>query len=389
MESVDDHRTIANWLLEPATRTYTVAVFLEQLAVKLCAAGVPLERAATSLRTRHPEVWVRNASWARGQSVQVNDRSHAMMSSPTYLDSPVAVVHESGRGFRRRLDSDIDPNFPLLRELRAAGHTDYLIEALPLADGVYSFIAWSTRANGGFGTAIDTLCALTPAIATVIESQSQRLALGSLMRAYLGASAAQRVMAGDVVRGAGQELRCAIMFCDLRGYTQLSENRAPRDVLSVLERYFDIVGSAIAHGQGDVIKFVGDAILAIFPEQSAGLSDACVRAVRCALQALVALREENRGRQRPIEVGFGIHAGAVFFGNVGTGDRLDFTVIGAPVNEAARLESMCRPLQVSLVLSDTVAEHVRHITTLESLGEHVLKGVHGARMLWTARPTEG
>lgn len=299
MESADDVHTIANWLLETATRACAVDVFLERLALRLCAAGVPLERVATSLRTRHPEVWVRNASWARGQKPRVRDRSHAMMSSPTYLNSPVAAVHTSGRGFRCRLDNDADPGYPLLRELRASGHTDYLIEALPLVDGVHSFIAWSTRAEGGFGPAIDTLRALTPAIATAIESQSQRLALDSLMRAYLGASAAERVLAGDVVRGAGSELQCAIMFCDLRGYTELSEHRAPSAVLSVLERYFDIVGSAIAYSQGDIIKFVGDAILAVFPVQSTGLGDACVRAVRCALQALSALREETAGESGP------------------------------------------------------------------------------------------
>ena len=383
MNPAEDERSVTDWLLAAATRACAVDVFLEQLAQRLCAAGVPLDRVATSLRTHHPEVWVRHVSWVSGQSVTVRDRPHALMSSPTYLSSPVAVVHQSGRGFRCRLDGDADLPYPFLRELRASGYTDYLIEALPLARGVHTFIAWSTRAEGGFGATIDTLRSLTPTIATVIEAHSQRLALHGLMRAYLGASAAERVLAGEVVRGAGSELQCAILFCDLRGYTSMSESRAPGAVLDVLERYFDVVGSAIADGRGDIIKFVGDAILAIFPAPAEVLEDASTRAVRSALHALAALEQENRGRDWPIEVGFGIHAGSVFFGNVGTGSRLDFTVIGAAVNQAARLESMCRPLRVPVVLSDVVAEHVRSIFPLLSLGEHQLQGVHGVRTLWT------
>lgn len=287
---------------------------------------------------------------------------------------------------RQRLDAARwTHDLTMMRALAAEGFVDCFIQPLPLRPDLTSYISWASATDGFTETHLDTLRALGPALAAALDAIATRRGLASLMRTYLGRVAGQRVLDGAVTRGAGFEAPCAVSFADLRGFTALTEGSPPTVVLETLDRFFDLVGTAIRDHGGDIVKFIGDAILAVYPVGDGALADAARRAVagaRAALDALDALEAHNAAHARAIRVGFGIHAGDVFFGNVGTADRLDFTLVGSTVNRAVRVESMCKPLGVPLVVSEAVAEALGRADFCD-LGLHTLVGVPDPQRLFT------
>jgi adenylate cyclase len=379
-------RTLS-WLLDPATRALGAAGVLTEFCQRLQEDGIPVERASTSIRTLHPEVWVKNVRWELGQPATVREQPHELMLSPAFTHSPVAYIYAGGNELRQRLTTPVvDTTYPLFRELRAAGFTDYVIVPLEIDRGVRSFLSLATRRETGFSEEnLEQIRQLFPAFGLVMSVFSSRHGLDSLLRTYLGDSAANRVLEGRVVRGAGVELPCALTFTDLRGFTSYTETHQPQEVLEALDHYFDVVGRAIADNNGDIIKFIGDAILAVYPGTKGNLADAATQAVQAAEQALVALMESDpvmADGMPKMRAGFGIHVGEVFFGNVGTGKRLDFTAIGRAVNFASRLEALCKPKGVSLIMSSEVAALLGR-DDLVSLGTVELKGIDGSPIVYT------
>ncbi len=243
---------------------------------------------------------------------------------------------------RRRLPA----NFAIVTELRADGYTDYVVYSVPFADGSFKALSLATRRPERFrGDELALFAAMIPAVAFNLEVQALRRTARTLLDTYVGQQSGGRVLEGQIQRGSGETIRAVIWLCDLRGFTNLSE-ALPRDALiDLLNCYFGPMCDAVTAAGGEVLKFIGDAMLAIFPvgEDPARV---CVTALDAAERAQAALAEENKRRGDAglprIEYGLALHIGDVMYGNIGSDTRLDFTVIGPAVNLTARIESMCR-----------------------------------------------
>lgn len=354
--------------------------------------GVPISRCNFTLLTRHPEIVWRTVKWTEAAGVRTIDRSRATLSDPYFTRSPVARLQQGAAPIRVRLEGDGALPYPVCDDLRAEGETDYLAVGLPHTDGETGYVSWATRAPGGFtDEQVAALIALAPELALRVEVASAYHATEALLHVYLGRNAGDRVARGAFQRGGGERIEAAIWFCDLRGFASLCDERSPEEVVSLLDAYFEQVGGAVMAEGGEVLKLIGDALLAIFPV-AGDAPAACRRALAAAERALGALAGLNVGRaergEPTLAMGVGLHLGVVMYGNVGARDRLDFTVISSSVNEAARLESLCKPLATPLVLSDRFAASAGP-EGLVDLGLQALKGVRAPMRVFTLARLRG
>lgn len=381
------------WLVQKAWRPKTLADSVQQLAEVLVENGLPLWRLRVLIRTLNPQLFGMAYTWQRGaEEIAEYQVSHETLHSPQYLNSPFALILGGQGGVRRRLEG---PNprldFPVLKDLLEEGATDYVAMPLPFSDGLTNIITLVSDTPGGFSTHdLGQLYEVLPSLGRQLEAYAQRVSSLTLLRTYLGNSAGERVMGGLVKRGDGEELHAVIWFSDLRNSTKLADTLSRNDYLAALNQYFDsVAGSIIEHG-GEVLKFIGDAVLAIFAIDEADIAStaACrqaLSAVRNAQRRMDAVNRERETRgQQPLAFGTGLHRGNITYGNIGTSRRLDFTVIGPAVNEAARIEDMCKSLAVPVLASSAFAECVPG--ELRSLGRHTLRGVRAQEEIFTVLP---
>jgi adenylate cyclase len=383
----EDAGAIPRWLMDHPHDGDGGAAFMRAFAARLGEAGVPLWRASYALMTMHPEVLWRTVQWRAGEDVVVRDQPHERLHDAFYKASPVAFVRTSLAPARVRLVAG-DLPFPICVDLRAAGGTDYYVQPLPFTSGATSYVSFATAAPGGFSDAtLDLLEAIQPFLARRLELESAYHATRALLEVYLGRNASRRVLAGAFQRGRGELLDAAIWFSDMRNFTALSDRTPPAQVVQILDAHFDAIATAVSTHGGEVLKFIGDAVLAIFPIED-DARRACRAALAAAEQALSSLARVNEGRaapgEEPVAIGIALHRGLVMYGNIGARDRLDFTVISSAVNEASRLESLCKTLDTPLALSASFAEAAA-VDDLVDLGEHALKGVSAPVRVLTLR----
>ncbi|WP_370154733.1 adenylate/guanylate cyclase domain-containing protein [Ferrovibrio sp.] len=388
----------ARWLLDHNGEVMPMAELFEGFCRHLVDEGLPLLRVSTGLPSMHPQTYTRGFSWTRGQGVTVVTRGHDVRESPEYLNSPVHAIHMGAAAVRRRLDIPGVPlDFGVLPDLIAIGATDYI--ALPMRftqgpgmshDGSanISFMSFVTDRPGGFRPEeLSYLMELMPLIALRLELEAARGMTRDLLTTYLGSGPAKRVLKGDFMRGRGYEVEAAIWLSDLRGFTAYSDRHNPQEVVTTLDSYFDAMSGPIQAHDGEVLKFIGDGLLAIFrvDPDSGGRAAACHRALEAAQQAFAELHELNQGRaiggEPPLKIGLALHVGRVVFGNIGAKDRLDFTVIGRAVNEVARVEAMTKVLDRPVLASAAFAREVSDCP-IESLGFHGLRGVQEPQELF-------
>jgi adenylate cyclase len=360
---------------------------MADLVELLRAQGLPLWRCRFNLMTKHPELVWHTVQWSEEEGVKLIERSRSAMEEPLFTRSPVALLRNGSPPIRVRLEG-ADLRFPVCQELKAQGGTDYFIQGLPYSTGDIGYISWATRAPEGFSDeSLAALAELAPHLAQRIELASAYHATQALLEVYLGHNAGQRVAQGGFRRGSGELIDAAIWFCDLRDFTSLSEQSTPQAMVKTLDEYFDHVAGAVMVRGGEVLKFIGDAILAIFPVAD-DAQRACQSALMAAEEALSSLRGLNAERHTrgevPLSIGVALHVGQVMYGNIGARGRLDFTVISSAVNEACRLESLCKPLKVPLTLSEAFVQMARPETVVE-LGQHTLKGVRAPIRVFTLK----
>jgi adenylate cyclase len=368
---------IAAWLAEHGGLRADPGTLLAGLCEKLAAAGVPLSRVSAGVPTLHPQVVGRQFTWRRGQDgVSATPHGHGIERSSDYLDSPVRVLHQGAGAVRRRLEgSSPRLDFPILRELAEEGATDYVAMPLGFSSGRAGFISWVSDRPGGFGAdALARLDGLLPLIALRLELEATHDMTRGLLETYLGGDAARRVLSGDVTRGRGKRIRAAILLSDLRGFTALSDRLPAEQVIALLNDYFDIVTTQVEKHHGQVLKFIGDGLLAVFDVDGSNRGTACCQAVHAAIDAVRAMAERSRGREEPLELDIALHLDDVLYGNIGAAGRLDFTVIGKAVNEAARIEQLCRSLDRRVLASASFARSCT-CEPLVSLGQHRLRGI--------------
>lgn len=368
------------WLATEAGSINDPSVLLEQLAARLLEAGAPLWRLRVSMPTIHPEVRSMGYTWLRGEQVVPTRVGHEAMATQSFIGSPIAQVIATSQPFRRRL-TDLEPgkDHAVLFELQEQGGTDYLAIPFRFWGAVRGATVFATDRDAGFeDDDIAKLAALAAFLAPLIEVAAMRNVSRALLATYLGPRTGERVLRGQIKRGDGELIEAAIWFSDLRDFTPLTESLPPKDLLAMLNAYFELVAAAVTARGGEILRFIGDAMLIVFPSASpiyiASVCDAAADAAVDAYAAVDALNHRRRRAGEPeIRFGVGLHVGEVIYGNVGAPDRLDFTVMGAAVNRAARIESLTKDLGCRALAS---AEFVRLAgREMRSLGRHALKGV--------------
>ncbi|TSD89034.1 adenylate/guanylate cyclase domain-containing protein [Mycobacterium sp. KBS0706] len=388
-----DPDEIIGWLLGPARALPSPAPLLQALAERLVRAGYPLWRLSFHLPQFQPQVSAAAYEWRPAlDAVREIRFERALSETPTYHHSPMGEMHRTGQMVRRRLvGPQADLAFPVLQELRDQGATDYTL--LPMRFGTDR---WTT----GFGLASDApegfsdeqiACVekLLPALGAVCEIMVDRQKMGQLLETYVGREASRRILDGEMVRGGARSLEAVILFCDMRGFTARAE-ATPRDaLLQLMNEYFTIVVGAVHGAGGEVLKFMGDGILAIFRlGEGEAAEEACARGLIGALDAFAGLDAMNDRRRAEgldaIDAGIALHVGEVIFGNIGAPDRLDFTVVGPEVNRAARIEQMTKLVGRRILTSSRFAE--LSPVRLVSAGTRRLRGVAQPQELFTPAP---
>lgn len=347
---------------------------------RLVEAGLPLLRVVIGVRALHPQVYGRQTTWERGcDCVTHVEREHGVEATATYLKSPVRLIRSGGGPLRRRLEGpDAALDFPVLEELKALGATDYLILPLRRDGERSSFISLATDRPGGFTAAhVLAIEGLAPVLALVTELLSAQRMARDLLNVYLGQEAAKRVLQGDIRRGTGEAIRAVLWNCDLKGFTTLSDTTPPAELIALLDSYFEAMARPVEARGGEVLKFIGDGILAIFRPGAEGDAGAAGQALAAAEEALANLATLNAGRRSsgkaPLMTKIALHIGEMVFGNVGATDRLDFTVIGPAVNAVARVQGRCGDLDEPVLATERFAALVPGC--LVSRGFHALRGL--------------
>jgi adenylate cyclase len=373
-----DIRSTVDWLVDGARSTMQAHQVLAELCERLLGCGIPLWRVAVFVRTLHPHIMARRFIWRPGADVEVRDAPFDLLETAEFRGSPVAKVYATKMPIRRRLaDADCPIDFPMLRELRDEGVSDYLASPLLLTDGEIDLATWTTRQAGGFTDAqIEGIKSIIAPLARVAEVRALRRTAINLLDTYVGNQAGERILAGAIRRGHAEAIYAAIWLSDMRGFTLLADRVPPQLLLELLNEYFDCqVPTILKHG-GEVLKFMGDGLLAIFPIGSdSGPGEVCERALAAAYEVrgnVAALNQPIRTEIGVVRFGLALHIGKVLYGNIGGGNRLDFTCIGPAVNLAARLEKLAAKLGRVIVATEEFARYCA--ADFQALGKFPLAG---------------
>jgi adenylate cyclase len=388
---IDQVSDVAEWLVDSAPATSGMDQTLKKLCEDLCARGVPLWRVGMFVRTLHPDYFGYAWVWRHGADVLVQQGRHSFRTSDEYLTSPILLIYKTGQPIRQRLTEPPGPDeLPFFGDLRAEGVTDYLAVPLVFTDGSLHGISWSTKALNGFtDTQLAALQWITRPLARLAETHTLRHTAGNILDTYVGNNAGARILAGQIRRGDADEIRAAIWLSDMRGYTNLSDRLPPQAIVRVLNDYFDCqVPTILEHG-GEVLKFMGDGLLAIFPiaADDSNIHEVCRRvlaAARATCSNVDALNAaEGKDLAQELRFGLALHVGEVLYGNIGGAGRLDFTCIGPAVNLVARLEKVAAQLGRAVIASAEFAQHCR--SEMAELGEFSVAGFAAAQTAYGLR----
>jgi len=376
---------LADWLVREAWKAGSSAELAGEFFKFVRGAGTPLERSTIIIPTLHPQIFATVLVWrADTPGMRVIYEPHDILQTPKFADSPFAPIIRGAGGVRRRLeDADCKLDFPVVRDLHAEGATDYAAMPFRFADGQINVMSMTSFARGGFSTAhLGQVYEVLPALARLFEVHAQRRTATALLETYLGRHTGERVLKGLVKHGDGEHLHAVIWFCDFRDSTPLSKSLGRKAYLRQLNRFFYCMAGAVLEAGGEVLRYIGDAVLAIFPIEG-DAAPACERAVQAAQIAARRVKDMNEMNpdKPPLRYGIGLHVGTVTYGNIGVPERLEFTVIGAAANEAARVEGMTKELKTPVLTSAAFAE--AYGKALVSLGKYPLKGLEGEHELFT------
>jgi adenylate cyclase len=397
-----DIEAIGTWLIERALAGATETELLHGLCARCCEAGLDLSRGVALIDTLHPVHEGRAFRW-RSDNIEESavieyGRSNEGEARATWESSPFYRLQTfGGSEIRRQILPDGPLEFPVLEEMRQLGHTDYIAMIHRFAgegtigemDSLCS--SFTTSRPGGFEDSdLVALRRLVPLLALAIKCVSLARIASTLVEVYLGRDAGDRVLAGRIQRGVAERIHAVLWYSDLRGYTSITDTAPPDEIIPLLNDYADAVISAIHEAGGEVLKLMGDGVLAIF--RADDRAEACRRALRAQAQLRdrqIALNARRSTEGRPVSsVYLGLHIGDVFYGNIGSEDRLDFTVVGPAVNEASRIAAMCRSVDRSVVMSSefVMATPEPERSKLVSVGRYALRGIGRAQELFTIDP---
>lgn len=371
---------VIDWLVREGRLIADPARFIGEMTRRLVAAGAPLARFTLGLQAIHPQYRTMGFEWRRdtGQ-VSQGGRPHGIENTPDYIGSPIQELAQTRRPVRYRLDRLKPENHSVLHGLAAQGGTDYYATPMKVLHGRSPALTFMTDRPEGFRDSdIEKFERLLDYLAPIAESHISHRLSTTLLETYLGRIVGEQILGGLIKRGDGQEINAVLWFSDLRDFTGLNERMAPADLLELLNNYLQLAGDALKEHGGEILKFIGDGVMAYFPAEDAlflpMVTNNAIAAARRLIDDIEAANEARAaGGHDPVRFGVGLHVGPVTFGNIGTEDRLDFTVIGPAVNRAARLEGLTKELGVPVLAS---AEFNAACTIpLKPLGKHMLRGV--------------
>ena len=374
-------RAVVDWLIDGARSAPQPLQVLTQLCERLVACGIPLWRVAVFVRTLHPNVMGRRFVWRPGAEIEAGEAPYELLETSDYLDSTIARVYLTEKPIRRRLaDPDCPLDFPILAERRAEGVTDYLASPLFFTDGSVHVVTSTTREPGGFtDEQIAGIEAIITPLARVAEVLALRRMASTLLDTYVGHDAGERILAGHIRRGDIEEIHAAIWLSDMRRFTALADSLPPRAMIDLLNRYFDCQVPVILDHGAEVLKFMGDGLLAIFAI-AGDETEVCERALAAARQAQANIAALASSAMPGLRFGLALHIGNVLYGNIGSGNRLDFTCIGPAVNCAARIEKLASQLGRAILASGEFARYCPGDFT--ALGKFTLAGFSASQAVF-------
>jgi adenylate cyclase len=348
---------LTDWLIDGARSATKPGQVLAETCERLVKAGIPLWRVGVFVRTLHPDIFGRNFIWKPGAEVEVGTVDFHILDSPEFINSPLAIVFREGQEVRCRLDDPASKRFPFLDDMRAEGVTDYIALPLLFMDRAVHASSWTTKQPGGFSEQqLNALRSVIAPLARYIEIVSLRRTASLLLDTYVGNRAGERILGGQIRRGHAETMDAAIWLSDLRGFTALSDRLPAETVVDILNGYFDCQVSAIKTHGGEVLKFMGDGLLAVFPidEYVGDIQQVCSSVLEAARESRASVDAMHYPIGEAVErfrFGVALHVGRILYGNIGGGNRLDFTCIGPAVNLAARLEKIAGRLHRTIVAS--------------------------------------
>jgi len=363
---------ILEWLFREGRLISDPTRFVQELSHKILQAGAPIDRLMLNFPTLNPLVLAISATWTRKNDTTVPFQPrHDILQTDRYIGSPIEKLQQTRKSVRQSLTDLPEDAHPAYTELADAGFTDYY--AMPISFGI------------GRGSVFIVATCNSEGFAPILEVFSLRHLSASLMDTYLGKRTSQKVLSGMIKRGDADVINAALWFSDLREFTHLTETLPTDQIIELLNEYFEFIAAAVTSRGGEILRFIGDAMLIVFPiDTKVTKKAACIAALesaRDAQQTLAALNHQRRRHLQPeIKFGVGLNVGEVIYGNVGAPDRLDFTVMGPVVNRTARLESLTKIIGESILVSKDFSEQVD--CPMHYLGEHKMKGIAKPQMVF-------
>lgn len=372
-----DALSICSFLLGEGRLTTDINATLNELCERLVDAGVPLDRYASIIRILHSTDVAIVRFWVRGAGASDVTIPYKSVRDNDYLTSPPAFAHRQGAWIAFDPHKTSLERFGIVADLRQAGFHYYICAPVRLANGMEDAFSFATKSPDGFSTEdITLLRAVFPALCAYQEIVLLKRMLKEVTRMYVGEEPHRRILSGDVHRGEVTRIESAIVMTDMRAFTSLTADMTAEQTTALLNEYFDCIVPPIEAAGGEVLKFMGDGVLAIVRGEH-GASGACKRALAAAQDGLRAVATRNEAGSPRFSVGIALHYGSVAYGNIGSGMRLDYTVIGRDVNLASRIAGLCGTLNKELLVSDSFRALADDATFLAA-GVHPLKGFQGA-----------
>lgn len=374
-------KPVVGWLLSEGRLEPGLARFVDGMMTRAVVAGLPIWRFYIGLQLVHPQMVATGVLWRRGAGYEEIPRAHGIMTSPAYIGSPMQEVRQTNGSVRHRLEDELpDGAHMVQRELKEGGGTDYF--ALPMRigrPGSAPVASFATDRAGGFSDEdLADIAHLVDMMGSAAEIYIYRSIAETVTDTYLGHIVGEQILGGLIKRGDGREINAVLWFSDLRDFTGLNERMGSSELLDLLNNYLQLVGDALKAYGGEILKFIGDGVMGYFPAEDAlflpVVTNNAIAAARRLIDDIEAANEARAaGGAELLGFGVGLHVGPVTFGNIGTEDRLDFTVIGPAVNRASRLEGLTKELGVPVLASSEF--NAVSTVPMKSLGKHALRGV--------------
>jgi adenylate cyclase len=387
---------LSDWICHQGLLRADLDDLLEGFCQRLAKVGIPLLRGHYSAQTLHPRITGLGYIWRPSTGVASDTYLYRTEPSENFLRSPIKHVLDNNLDeLRVRLEGDADLPFPLCYEFRAEGGTDYFMQRQGfgrrgVTDGRTGVIfSWTSSARGGFTKdQVEILRFLAPRLAIAVQTRTSQDITINLLDAYVGRAAGSQILNGEIRRGALDVISSVILLADLQGFTAMAERADRDDLVEMLNQYFDCIVGPIVDRGGNVLKFLGDGLLATFPLDGKPADALCEHALDAASEVLDRVQNINPERRAAgklvMEMDVALHLGDVYWGNVGSEERLDFTIIGPAVNEASRIEALCAQYEQKLLVSETFAKAAtRSADRLVSIGRFALRGVRTAQSIYT------